>query len=147
MRGACHSEAGLMAAILSGMKSNDDAQLESAAELRMAIGVAKKCCPICRMLSEQALEQYDVHVELPGRHSRYHPWVAPHWLPRQITAELESRLILIVHGMTKHMKDLHSSRSSSPSSDRSDSEDEDEGDTSQNHLDAFDSYLSRQLGR
>jgi hypothetical protein len=42
------------------------------------IGVAKKSCPLCRMLSEILKEKYGLEVTLPGQHTMFFPWVPPY---------------------------------------------------------------------
>ncbi|KAJ6504795.1 hypothetical protein C8R47DRAFT_1103627 [Mycena vitilis] len=131
--GACHCEAGLMASIFLRDKTNvtpqgaEPACLEKAfktmnaedikTQARFTVGVAKKCCPVCRMLGDVLQDTYMVKFDLPGRHSTYRPWVPPHWLPDAVTAELEVRLIEVVRRMVEAKEHLLGSRASSPGSD------------------------------
>ncbi|KAJ7491947.1 hypothetical protein FB451DRAFT_512250 [Mycena latifolia] len=128
-KGACHCEAGLMASL--ALRLNQTAPLNNAeaepailanafekmpVQSAIAIGVAKKCCPICRMLGKLLWVKHQIAVELPGQHSRYHPWVPPHWLPLEILQALESELLQVVTRMLQNGMHLVSSRSSSPAS-------------------------------
>ncbi|KAJ7064991.1 hypothetical protein C8F01DRAFT_784542 [Mycena amicta] len=123
-KGASHCEAGLMASLL--LPSNPDVSsvdeprvvsrafenFESAASHLhylnpniifhidpITIGVAKKCCPLCRILSDSLSQHYKLSIELPGQHSRYFTWVAPHWLPPHILQDIEARLLRVVTSM------------------------------------------------
>ncbi|KAF8183783.1 hypothetical protein K438DRAFT_1937442 [Mycena galopus ATCC 62051] len=109
-KAAWHCEAGLMASLL--LRSNPDlSPVDKPAVVSRAfqnlqcltspiiIGVAKKCCPVCRMLSESLRSRYQLSIELPGQHSRYFPWVPPHWLPMDILQDIEARLLQVVTSM------------------------------------------------
>ncbi|KAJ7931246.1 hypothetical protein B0H13DRAFT_1858098 [Mycena leptocephala] len=117
--GACHCEAGLMASLVARRKPKEPPILSSSlswlAMPALPIGVAKKCCPICRMLGD-ALVSEGITVELPGQHNHYHPWVPPHWLPEHILVKVEDKLLKIVEAMVVDHDHLATSRSS-PGSD------------------------------
>ncbi|KAF8169157.1 hypothetical protein K438DRAFT_2024760 [Mycena galopus ATCC 62051] len=138
VKGACHCEAGLMASLL--LRSNPDHSPvnEPSAVSRafqnlqcpaspIMIGVAKKCCPVCRMLSESLRSRHQLSIELPGQHSRYFPWVPPHWLPIDVLQDVEARLLQVVTSMLMEEEHLASSRSSTPASDNSASSEEHRG--------------------
>ncbi|KAJ7873154.1 hypothetical protein B0H13DRAFT_2058639 [Mycena leptocephala] len=112
--GALHCEAGLMASILLHNKnlkpmSGEPAPLTAAFQgmladgmddqKKLAIGVAKKCCQVCGMLSELIKTTYGLELELPGRHGSYRPWVPPAWLPESLLKTLETALLTKVEQM------------------------------------------------
>jgi hypothetical protein len=101
---------------------------QASSQLELAIGVARKCCPLCRILADVAEQQYNIKLDLPGQHARFHPWVPPCWLPKPVLLKIESRLLPIV-GKLAHSP-LPASRASSPGSDdgQDASIDYDEGD-------------------
>ncbi|KAJ7364067.1 hypothetical protein DFH08DRAFT_265627 [Mycena albidolilacea] len=108
----CHSEAGLIASIvrlhpepkvfprvglhryprLPALTTRHCAFKDSVADAEYAIGIPRKCCPVCRILAEIVNANYNLNLELPGRHNRYRPWVPPHWLPDAILEKLEAAL-------------------------------------------------------
>ncbi|KAJ6524497.1 hypothetical protein B0H19DRAFT_594998 [Mycena capillaripes] len=97
----CHCEAGLIALRLrdsDGKSRKSDAADQDAP---LAIGVAKKCCPFCRILADIGFGSFDYtwDLKIPEAHSRYHPWVPPHWLPQTVMEQLEKQLLAIVCGM------------------------------------------------
>ncbi|KAJ7279120.1 hypothetical protein C8J57DRAFT_1574269 [Mycena rebaudengoi] len=47
---------------------------QASSQLELAIGVARKCCPLCRILADVAEQQYNIKLDLPGQHARFHPW-------------------------------------------------------------------------
>ncbi|KAJ7638895.1 hypothetical protein FB45DRAFT_904184, partial [Roridomyces roridus] len=110
--GACHCEAGLMAAVLASAletQKNEKAGvprpngLNGVFEVQefpnsITIGVAKKCCTMCSMLGE-VLPMNALRVNLPGRHSTFVPWIAPEWLPLRVLQFLEGRVLLRVGEM------------------------------------------------
>ncbi|KAJ7267521.1 hypothetical protein C8J57DRAFT_1327932 [Mycena rebaudengoi] len=81
-----------------------------------SIGVAKKCCPLCRILGDVLEEKYGLHITLPGQHTKFFPWVPPSWLQLDALQEMEQRLLRILEEMVE--KKLSTSRTSSPASDR-----------------------------
>jgi hypothetical protein len=87
---------------------------QGSSELELAIGVARKCCPLCRILADVAEQQYEAKLDLPGQHARFHPWVPPCWLPESVLLEIERRLLPIV-GKLAHSPSP-ASRASSPGS-------------------------------
>ncbi|KAJ7080505.1 hypothetical protein C8R44DRAFT_824120 [Mycena epipterygia] len=93
---------------------------ESASELKLVIGVAKKCCPVCRILVEVVQRDYQLKLDLPGQHGRFHPWVAPAWLPIPVLVEIEKRLLAVVAELVD--SPLPGSRASSPANPRVDDE-------------------------
>ncbi|KAJ7123096.1 hypothetical protein C8R44DRAFT_785295 [Mycena epipterygia] len=137
--GACHCEAGLMASLLFHSRANppvdsqdadaEDADVEDEPAILaeafqpqdmgsgLAIGVAKKCCPVCQMLAEIIRDTRGLDVQLPGQHTRYYAWVPPNWLPADVLLELERRLLRVVFDMAGGDR-LKSSSTSSPASDR-----------------------------
>ncbi|KAJ7094540.1 hypothetical protein B0H15DRAFT_829964 [Mycena belliarum] len=136
VRGACHCEAGLMASLFLrssqylpvGERQDHDDQEEPGVltaalgsqriiDNNVQIGVAKKCCPACSMLGDVLRDNHSFVVELPGRHTRYYPWVPPQWLPACVLHAMEDRLLLVIKHMVKGQL-LNSSRTSSPASDQ-----------------------------
>ncbi|KAJ7094534.1 hypothetical protein B0H15DRAFT_829940 [Mycena belliarum] len=136
VQGACHCEAGLMASLFlrssqylpvgerQDHEDQDDPVFLAAAlgsqriiDNNVQIGVAKKCCPACSMLGDVLRENHSFVVELPGRHTRYYPWVPPQWLPACVLHAMEDRLLLVIEHMVKGQL-LNSSRTSSPASDQ-----------------------------
>ncbi|KAJ7232060.1 hypothetical protein C8J57DRAFT_1580090 [Mycena rebaudengoi] len=112
--GACHCEAGLMASFLihSHLPSKDgDAEEKGkeqvVSEPTVLSGydrgtrdrVAKKCCPLCRILAEVLEEKHGLRVTLPGQHTTFFPWVPPGWLQSKALQEMERRLFDIVSEM------------------------------------------------
>ncbi|KAJ7274241.1 hypothetical protein C8J57DRAFT_254600 [Mycena rebaudengoi] len=91
------------------------AQERAASDIKLAIGVAKKCCPICRMLKDIAQDDYQVQLDLPGQHGAFHRWVPPRWLPIAVLDEIEKRLLPIVSRLVD--TPIPGSRASSPASD------------------------------
>ncbi|KAJ7263979.1 hypothetical protein B0H12DRAFT_1230747 [Mycena haematopus] len=81
------------------------------------IGVADKCCPVCKMLIDLLRTEHQLELHISGAHSRFHPWVPPQWLPDDVMRELEKRLVAIVQSMVLEQTHLHGSRASSPASD------------------------------
>ncbi|KAF7365056.1 hypothetical protein MVEN_00376800 [Mycena venus] len=136
-RGACHCEAGLMASILGLYTQDPEGEelkkltavfnnFDTKACLFLCtltrkhpIGLAKKCCPVCYMLAGLIKSTYEVDLELPGRHNRYHPWVPPHWLPEALLEQLEQEMLIVVSAIVMKKEHLAMSRASSPASDRS----------------------------
>ncbi|KAJ7127146.1 hypothetical protein C8R44DRAFT_115449 [Mycena epipterygia] len=131
-KGACHCEAGL---ILLRAKSKEVTAIETPKVLKemlkalgdkningqsaFTIGVAKKCCPLCRHLGELLQKTYKLRFDLPGRHSVYRPWVPPAWLPTDILEDLETKMLEVIEKMVAKHDHLRSSRVSSPGSDPS----------------------------
>ncbi|KAJ7267517.1 hypothetical protein C8J57DRAFT_1616473, partial [Mycena rebaudengoi] len=66
-----------------------------------AIGVAKKCCPLCQMLAEVLEEKHGLHVTLPGQHTMFFPWVPPGWLHPDALQEMERRLLKVIYEMAE----------------------------------------------
>ncbi|KAJ7709627.1 hypothetical protein B0H17DRAFT_1190814 [Mycena rosella] len=133
VRGACHCEAGLMASLIAHLElkgpndevgvqpevlSNVFAKMDMQAS-QFSIGMAKKCCPVCRLLAETIKSAHGLDLELPGKHLHYYPWVPPHWLPASILEAMDRRLIGIIDEMVTADRHLDTSRTSSPASDRS----------------------------
>ncbi|KAJ7217096.1 hypothetical protein GGX14DRAFT_390927 [Mycena pura] len=140
--GACHCEAGIIASLALrqvGATSGEiepevlakafaafepQLALEKAADKvagqpqppTLTIGVAKKCCPVCRLLLRVVRETYGLHLEITGSHNRYHPWIPPEWLPQPVMESLERELVDVVVGMLD-LDHLATSRASSPTSD------------------------------
>ncbi|KAJ6486073.1 hypothetical protein C8R47DRAFT_1128928 [Mycena vitilis] len=134
-KGAVHCEAGLAASLLLSLNPEETSGMEpeilrrafqsmrsklkpgQKQKLQLAIGVAKKCCPICRMLIEilQASPTSKMDIEFAGGHSRFHLWVAPHWLPNEVLKTLEMDLLTKISEMMEKHFHLPTSRSSSPS--------------------------------
>ncbi|KAJ6557309.1 hypothetical protein DFH09DRAFT_542515 [Mycena vulgaris] len=115
--GACHCEAGLIASFLSpgnGPEGPETFKAITSLTIPVAIGVAKKCCPVCRMLANIVKRTTELDLELPGQHSSFFPWVPPHWLPTSILDELEKNLLTVVTSMIVEKKHLLGSRASSP---------------------------------
>ena len=81
----------------------------------IAIGVAKKCCPVCRMLMEILRSKFQINLHIAGSHSRYHPWVPPQWLTEPVLQELEKELLTEVADMAT--KIILGTCASSPHSD------------------------------
>ncbi|KAJ6613572.1 hypothetical protein B0H10DRAFT_2436374, partial [Mycena sp. CBHHK59/15] len=84
-RGATHCEAGLLAFILQSGPNEPavfpEIRDQMANSTQIAIGVGRKCCPLCRLLSTIVSKRLRIEIELPGQHTQYFPWVPPHWLP------------------------------------------------------------------
>ncbi|KAJ7665876.1 hypothetical protein DFH06DRAFT_1185273 [Mycena polygramma] len=130
--GACHCEAALMTSVI--LRANTKAKPEFAEpiclirafesmdasdiamESRFAVGVAKKCCTVCKMLGDILQDRYWVKFDLPGGDSTLRPWVPPHWLPDAVTADLEKRLVGVVRRMVEVQGCLLDSRDSTPGS-------------------------------
>ncbi|KAJ7665117.1 hypothetical protein DFH06DRAFT_959093, partial [Mycena polygramma] len=56
------------------------------------IGVAKKCCPLCRLLGDILEHNHRLQLKLPGEHATFFPWVPPPWLRPAILEEMEAHL-------------------------------------------------------
>ncbi|KAF8214981.1 hypothetical protein K438DRAFT_1954988 [Mycena galopus ATCC 62051] len=136
-QGACHCEAGLVTSIFLrqqdiASKSLDEplvltdafADLDVVAGHPFTIGVAKKCCPICKMLLDILRTENNFNVDIAGAHSRFRPWVPPKWLPSRVLNKLEEDLLKVVMKMMADRELFGGSRASSPASGRSTSEDE-----------------------
>ncbi|KAJ7058129.1 hypothetical protein C8F01DRAFT_1371567 [Mycena amicta] len=125
--GQCHCEVGLISSIYLRQKNllddlppeKREPQVVAEAFANFAwetsgpctVGVAKKCCPICKLvITILRGRQFDLNIS--GAHSRYHPWVPPEWLPDDILVEVETKL---VERMTALL--VRPSRASSPTSD------------------------------
>ncbi|KAJ7211332.1 hypothetical protein GGX14DRAFT_449913 [Mycena pura] len=137
-KGAVHCEAGLVAALYYQQQDRTDldvtepaivtdafASLSEATQKlsekpHFAIGVAKKWCPMCKMLID-ILPDNDTSfkIEYGGNHTRYHPWAPPHWLPTSVLEKLEEVLLQVVGEMVASGNHLQLSRAPSPSSIRS----------------------------
>ncbi|KAF8214962.1 hypothetical protein K438DRAFT_1954970 [Mycena galopus ATCC 62051] len=131
--GACHCEAGLIASIYLRQQ---DLQLDEPAVLTDAfaefdaanptIGVAKKCCPTCKILIDVLRTKNHLKVDIAGAHSRFSTWVPPTWLPVEVLDQLEQRLLKVVEKIimaNSHV--LRGSCASSLVSDRSGSGEDD----------------------
>ncbi|KAJ7757503.1 hypothetical protein B0H16DRAFT_1536844 [Mycena metata] len=81
-----------------------------------SIGVAKKCCPVCRILVKVTQTRLTTRLELPGQHGSYHPWVPPDWLPTSVLLEVEDRLLNVLEKLMVKPEEYLGSRSSSPAS-------------------------------
>jgi hypothetical protein len=57
-----------------------------------------------------------MNIEFAGSHSRFHPWVPPHWLPVSVLETIETALLIKVTEMVQEKRHLFGSRASSPSS-------------------------------
>ncbi|KAJ6585041.1 hypothetical protein B0H19DRAFT_407169 [Mycena capillaripes] len=79
------------------------------------IGVAKKCCPVCKMLIQTIQGTSDVKLEFAGAHARFYPWVPPDWLPVSILEALEVSLLQTITDMVRDGEHLLGSRATSPS--------------------------------
>ncbi|KAJ7292767.1 hypothetical protein C8J57DRAFT_1210486 [Mycena rebaudengoi] len=134
LQGQVHCEAGLVASLYLRQQRPQDlespeppvvteafahltAKMDENGQSVFAIGVAKKCCPLCAMLVG-ILKQppNNFRVELAGGHSRIHPWVPPAWLPTSVLETLELALLLKIEQMVTTRAHTQSSRGSSPSS-------------------------------
>ncbi|KAJ7928790.1 hypothetical protein B0H13DRAFT_1966188 [Mycena leptocephala] len=94
--GECHCEAALMASIyMQRPQSFQDFPSH------IPIGVAKKCCPLCKMLADH-----------------FCAWVPPESLPLSVVEELENQMLKVIKAMLEHGKHLKGSRASSPGSDK-----------------------------
>ncbi|KAJ6553973.1 hypothetical protein DFH09DRAFT_580700 [Mycena vulgaris] len=134
--GNCHCEAGLMALILRHVDIGtevvcEDKELHPLAkaletmkdmprDATFAIGVAKKCCPICCLLADIIKVKFEVDFELPGKHSTYRAWIPLQWLPSSVFQELEINLLGVVSRMISAGGHLQGSRPSSPGGGSSD---------------------------
>ncbi|KAJ6466273.1 hypothetical protein C8R45DRAFT_1021137 [Mycena sanguinolenta] len=130
-KGACHCEAGLIASIYLRQKdllkdlppgkgeppavANAFANFSAKTRDSFTVGVAKKCCPTCKILID-ILRGHELDLHISGAHSRFHPWVPPQWLPDDIIEELEKRLVKVVSELL-----VNPSRASSPTSGSDDS--------------------------
>ncbi|KAJ7130221.1 hypothetical protein C8R44DRAFT_62658 [Mycena epipterygia] len=137
-KGAVHCEAGLITSLLhldevnaeneaepeiliKAFKNLSESKLPHGQDITFAIGVAKKCCPICQMLFEiLRSEPTNLDVEFAGGHSRFHPWVPPYWLPTSVLETLEKALLQKIAEMVGEGAHLVGSRASSPASINSD---------------------------
>ena len=90
--------------------------------LQLAIGVSKKCRPVRWELGAVSREMFGLNVLLPGKHSTYTLWAPPLWLPENVLAELEERLV-------KKLKEILPD-TNPPSTDSSDASSDDEVSTS-----------------
>ncbi|KAJ7650300.1 hypothetical protein FB45DRAFT_887517 [Roridomyces roridus] len=84
-------------------------------QVRIAIGVAKKSCPCCRMLAA-ILNKKGAKFEVPGSHTTIFPWVPPKSLRDSVLQEMEKELLGIALGLLEKTHATASSRSSSPGS-------------------------------
>ncbi|KAJ7476077.1 hypothetical protein FB451DRAFT_266341 [Mycena latifolia] len=124
--GAEHCEAGLMAGLIAGAQLRDREELEGAfddsriewegSSASTAIGVGKKCCPVCALLAHTILTKRAIRFELPGQHAEYRAWVPPRFTPLDILLAMEGQLLEKV-GEMMQQQNLHTSRPSSPASD------------------------------
>ncbi|KAF8215034.1 hypothetical protein K438DRAFT_2123671 [Mycena galopus ATCC 62051] len=131
--GACHCEAELIASILLRQLQLEPRNLEPAvltdafADLDVAkdsftIGVAKKCCPTCKILIDILRTDNRFKVNIAGAHSRFNLWVPPKWLPLKVLDQMEAKLLNVVKNMvTEH--NFSGSRASSPASDHRNDDD------------------------
>ncbi|KAJ6451603.1 hypothetical protein C8R45DRAFT_1223785 [Mycena sanguinolenta] len=126
--GACHCEAGLIASAFLRQHGEESLEQEPPAlrgalselsclapGMPIAIGVAKKCCPVCRMLMEILHSKFQINLHIAGAHSRYHPWVPPQGLTEPVLQELEKQLLAEVADMA--LKVILGARASSLHSD------------------------------
>ncbi|KAF9065268.1 hypothetical protein BDP27DRAFT_65468 [Rhodocollybia butyracea] len=73
--GHVHCEAGLLASLVypTAPKNQEEFDFRSIPKgTEHVIGVAKKCCPVCRHLVTVLETRKAVKLHLPGNHSRYH---------------------------------------------------------------------------
>ncbi|KAJ6466270.1 hypothetical protein C8R45DRAFT_484359 [Mycena sanguinolenta] len=110
-KGACHCEAGLIASLYLRKKKLLSTQKETQKEPpevakafsnlpadnqeAYTIGVAKKCCPTCKILVD-VLRGRELTLHIAGAHSRFHPWVPPQWLPDDVVEEVEKHLLKVI---------------------------------------------------
>ncbi|KAJ7721045.1 hypothetical protein B0H16DRAFT_379753 [Mycena metata] len=135
--GACHCEAGIIASLackLAAASSGEEYSELEPAGLREAIrqltdgsdssrqyfsiGVSKKCCPSCKLLADVILGTYKVKVQVPGSHTRFHPWVPPAWLPERVLLSLENKILMRLTEILGKSGFTSGSNASSPVSDR-----------------------------
>ncbi|KAJ6466220.1 hypothetical protein C8R45DRAFT_1020937 [Mycena sanguinolenta] len=108
-KGNCYcEEAGLVASLYLRQKNpptedeftvvtNGFAHLTVTPDDAFTIGVADKCCPVCKMLIDILRTKYGLEVHIPaGAHNRFRPWIAPHELPDDVMKDLEERLVDVV---------------------------------------------------
>ncbi|KAJ7862449.1 hypothetical protein B0H14DRAFT_3612564 [Mycena olivaceomarginata] len=110
--GTCHCEAGLIASMVfqrqQGLEPRDldepQPLTDAFADLSVtagaiAIGVAQKCCPVCRIPIDILRTNERLKVDIVGAHGRFRAWVPPKWLPGDVLDQLEKRLIVVVGKM------------------------------------------------
>ncbi|KAJ7368697.1 hypothetical protein DFH08DRAFT_1071347 [Mycena albidolilacea] len=106
-KGAMHCEAGILAALFATEAEADrtpkivkqalnSLQLASAST-PIPIGIAKKCCPACAILAK--LVGKTKQIDVVGKHSRWHAWVPPEWLPATVMVELEMKFLEVLQSM------------------------------------------------
>ncbi|KAJ6486072.1 hypothetical protein C8R47DRAFT_1128925 [Mycena vitilis] len=138
-KGVVHCEAGLVASLLLCAKTGAESDLHDVEPkfladafdpLRtnllsdqdtIAVGMAQKCCPVCRMLIENlqaTLAPTKLRLEFTGSHSRVLPWVPPHWLPASVLESLENVLLREISKMVEDRSFLtNTNQALSPTSD------------------------------
>ncbi|KAJ7758498.1 hypothetical protein DFH07DRAFT_818351, partial [Mycena maculata] len=139
--GACHCEAGLMVSLLYTGLNLKDAEatikepnsISGAFEVEVIISVnwppnvfdnwrCQKVLPLCSMLGDTIQSSFKFPVNLPGKHSRFFPWVPLEWLPVNVLLDMETRLLAVVREMvggdhlTPRALSPYSDRTSEPSS-------------------------------
>ncbi|THH26353.1 hypothetical protein EUX98_g7834 [Antrodiella citrinella] len=101
LEGRCHCEAGIMALMYAKLRGPDkDTNPLRESEFPLAIGVSKKCCPICWELGQILSAHFELSVALPGTHSVFSFWIPPSWLPENVLTTLESVLLEKLRRMT-----------------------------------------------
>ncbi|KZV97735.1 hypothetical protein EXIGLDRAFT_832631 [Exidia glandulosa HHB12029] len=120
-RATVHAEAALMGLMCLERSNPHGQDMKGFEKVFMAkptvIGVSKKCCRTCWLLS-QLLAEGDTNAEsssvfLPGTHAMLYPWVPPTGIPLPILLKLRERLFSIFLRITcSHDTGLGSTQSS-----------------------------------
>ncbi|TCD67821.1 hypothetical protein EIP91_011883 [Steccherinum ochraceum] len=121
IRGSCHCEASILAALLTEDSSEDMREVNPTLfPGDRVIGLSKKPCPICYCLCEVLNVQHDLKVSLPSPHKVYSTWIPPAWLPVYDLGQLEARLLEKLRAMCSLIADHDKSRTLPPASSDSD---------------------------
>lgn len=121
--GTCHCEAGIMAStVINGVVATEVCQhkvnhlitlILVAQDAPFIIGVAKKSCPFCWMLSESLAKVRHKHFKLPGAHNLFFPWHPPP-LPLEVLLDLEKKALQRLLGMIRIERGICETSTSSP---------------------------------
>jgi len=118
--GHVHCEAGLLASLVypTAPKNQEEFDFRSIPKgTEHVIGVAKKCCPVCRHLVTVLETRKAVKLHLPGNHSRYHVWCPPTSLNEDVLIAVEQLVLGHVKQMLEEKQGSCSGASSVTSDD------------------------------
>ena len=81
-----------------------------------AIGVSKRCCPLCACILRQFFKEFNLKIEVVGSHGQVSVCALPPWLPEHVVENVVSKFASDLAKILSRLGDISRKRTDSATS-------------------------------